>query len=57
MRVNGWARDEAEMLGMTKEALVVMQRSAEGSEGASRSEADGRGAPFCMRRRHVTTWV
>ena len=46
------------MLDVRDEALVVMQRSAEGSEGASEvelEEEEGRGAPFYVRRRHDTT--
>ena len=30
---------------------MVIKGSAEGSEGASEGEQEGRGAPFCMRRR------
>jgi hypothetical protein len=46
------------MLDVRDEALVVMQRSAEGSEGASEAELEeeeGRGAPFYVRRRHESS--
>ena len=50
----GWVGDEAGVLDIRNEAPVAMVRSAEGSKGASESEEDGRGAPFCVRRRETT---
>jgi hypothetical protein len=55
MYVNDSAKRLGRMLYTTNKAPLEMERSSEGSEEATEGEKEGRGAPFCVRRRYDTT--